>query len=81
MSIQPKQVLVIILSATSNFFLSYYLQFEPRVVFGVTFFLLTLKAMIFLKGISFQKRELIFIGLFAFLFDLSYPWFSYNHYR
>ena len=71
MSIQPKQVLVIILSATSNFFLSYYLQFEPRVVFGVTFFLLTLKAMIFLKGISFQKRELIFIGLFAFLFDLS----------
>lgn len=71
MSIQPKRILVIILSAISNFFLSYYLQFEPRVVFGVTFFLLTLKATTLLKGISFQKRELIVIGLFTFLFDLS----------
>lgn len=71
MSIQSKQVLVITLSAISNFFLCLYLQFEPRVVFGVAFFLLTLKATMFLKGTSFQKRELIAIGLFAFLFGLS----------
>lgn len=71
MTLQLKQNLLIILAAISNFFLCLYLQFEPRVVFGVAFFLLTLKAATFLKGTSFQKRELIAIGLFAFLFDLS----------
>ena len=71
MVIQPKQVLLIVLSAISNFFLSYYLQFEPRALFGIVFFLLTLKAATSLKGVSFQRRELIAIGLFAFLFDLS----------
>lgn len=71
MVIQPKQVLLIVLSAISNFFLSYYLQFEPRALFGIIFFLLTLKAMTVLKGVPFRKRELLAIGLFAFLFDLS----------
>lgn len=71
MIIQPKQILLIVLAAISNFFLSYYLQFEPRTLFGVVFFLLTLKATAVLKGVSFQKRELIAIGLFVFLFDLS----------
>ena len=71
MIIQPKQILLIVLAAISNFFLSYYLQFEPRTLFGVVFFLLTLKAMAVLKGVSFRKRELTAIGLFAFLFDLS----------
>ena len=71
MTLQLKQNLLIILAAISNFFLCLYLQFEPRVVFGVAFFLLTLKAATFLKGTSFQKRELIAIGLFAFLFSLS----------
>lgn len=71
MDIQPKQVLLIVLAAISNFFLSYYLQFEPRALFGIIFFLLTLKAVTVLKGVSFRKRELTVIGLFAFLFDLS----------
>ena len=71
MVIQPKQILLIVLAAISNFFLSYYLQFEPRALFGIAFFFLTLKAMTVLKGVSFRKRELIAIGLFAFLFDLS----------
>lgn len=71
MVIQPKQILLIVLAAISNFFLSYYLQFEPRALFGIVFFLLTLKAATSLKGVSFQRRELIAIGLFAFLFDLS----------
>lgn len=55
MVIQPKQILLIVLAAISNFFLSYYLQFEPRALFGIAFFFLTLKAMTVLKESLFAN--------------------------
>lgn len=66
-----KQASLITFVAVSSFFLCLYLQFEPKVIFGITFFLLTLKAVTTLKGVSFRKSELIAIGIFAFLLTLS----------
>lgn len=66
-----KQASLITFVAISSFFLCLYLQFEPKVIFGITFFLLTLKAVTTLKGVSFRKSELIAIGIFAFLLTLS----------
>ncbi len=71
MTPQLKRAFFIVFAVISSFFLSLYLQFEPRIVFGVLFFLLTLKAATTLKNTVFRKSELIAIGLFSIIFVFS----------
>lgn len=68
---QLKRAFFIVFAAISSFFLSLYLQFEPRIVFGVLFFLLTLKAATTLKNTVFRKSEHIAVGLFSIIFVFS----------